>query len=58
MTSTTKHGIELLHDPSLNKSTAFSRFAKLVLIFRNDFAAYAKSFAAYAKSRSSIEDVG
>jgi malate dehydrogenase (oxaloacetate-decarboxylating)(NADP+) len=31
MTSTTKHGIELLHDPSLNKSTAFSDAEKQAL---------------------------
>src|SRR5882672_142548 len=31
MTSTTKHGIELLHDPSLNKSTAFSEAEKQAL---------------------------
>src|SRR6201987_3922088 len=31
MTSTAKHGIELLHDPSLNKSTAFSEAEKQVL---------------------------
>jgi malate dehydrogenase (oxaloacetate-decarboxylating)(NADP+) len=28
MTSTTKHGIELLHDPSVNKSTGFSEAEK------------------------------
>jgi|BogFormECP03_OM2_1039629.scaffolds.fasta_scaffold00102_2 malate dehydrogenase (oxaloacetate-decarboxylating)(NADP+) len=31
MTSTAKHGIELLHDPSLNKSTAFSEAEKQAL---------------------------
>ncbi len=31
MTSTAKHGIELLHDPSLNKSTAFSDAEKQAL---------------------------
>jgi malate dehydrogenase (oxaloacetate-decarboxylating)(NADP+) len=31
MTSTAKHGIELLHDPSLNKSTAFSAAEKQAL---------------------------
>jgi len=31
MTSTTKHGIELPHDPSLNKSTAFSEAEKQAL---------------------------
>ncbi|MEY2605883.1 MAG: hypothetical protein QOH31_3699 [Verrucomicrobiota bacterium] len=31
MTSTTKRGIELLHDPSLNKSTAFSEKEKQAL---------------------------
>jgi len=31
MTSTAKHGIELLHDPSLNKSTAFTEAEKQVL---------------------------
>src|ERR1700730_6723291 len=31
MTSTTKRGIELLHDPSLNKSTAFTETEKLAL---------------------------
>ena len=28
MASTAKHGIELLHDPSLNKSTAFTEAEK------------------------------
>jgi len=31
MTSTAKHGIELLHDPSLNKSTAFTEAEKQAL---------------------------
>jgi malate dehydrogenase (oxaloacetate-decarboxylating)(NADP+) len=31
MTTTTKHGIELLHDPSLNKSTAFTEAEKQAL---------------------------
>ena len=31
MTSTIKHGIELLHDPSLNKSTAFTEAEKQAL---------------------------
>jgi malate dehydrogenase (oxaloacetate-decarboxylating)(NADP+) len=31
MTSTAKHGIELLHDPSLNKSTAFTEAEKKAL---------------------------
>src|SRR6202051_2440944 len=31
MTRTTKRGIELLHDPSLNKSTAFSEKEKQAL---------------------------
>src|SRR6266852_4210280 len=31
MTSTNKHGIELLHDPSLNKSTAFTEAEKQAL---------------------------
>jgi malate dehydrogenase (oxaloacetate-decarboxylating)(NADP+) len=31
MTNTTKHGIELLHDPSLNKSTAFTEAEKQAL---------------------------
>ena len=31
MTGTAKHGIELLHDPSLNKSTAFSEAEKQAL---------------------------
>jgi malate dehydrogenase (oxaloacetate-decarboxylating)(NADP+) len=31
MTSTTKHGIELLHDPSLNKSTGFTEAEKQAL---------------------------
>src|SRR5271170_819885 len=31
MTSTAKHGIELLHDPSLNKSTAFTETEKQAL---------------------------
>jgi malate dehydrogenase (oxaloacetate-decarboxylating)(NADP+) len=31
MTSTSKHGIELLHDPSLNKSTAFTEAEKQAL---------------------------
>jgi malate dehydrogenase (oxaloacetate-decarboxylating)(NADP+) len=31
MTSAAKHGIELLHDPLLNKSTAFTEAEKQVL---------------------------
>src|SRR5258708_34857193 len=31
MASTTKHGIELLHDPALNKSTAFTEAEKQAL---------------------------
>src|SRR5258708_12174768 len=31
MASTTKHGIELLHDPDLNKSTAFTAAEKQAL---------------------------
>jgi len=31
MTSTAKHGIELLRDPSLNKSTAFAEAEKQAL---------------------------
>src|SRR6202048_580604 len=31
MTGTTKRGVELLHDPSLNKSTAFTETEKLAL---------------------------
>ncbi len=31
MASTTKRGIELLHDPSLNKSTAFTEAEKQAL---------------------------